>query len=238
MLARAAEAGVDRVLSVGLDGEGNLRQVDLAAEFEQVRAAIGRHPNQADGFDDSDALAIRELAARPEVVAIGETGLDFYREGSAPETQRRAFSAQIGIARDLELPLVVHLRDREGSEAAVSEAFETLDREADGVPVVLHCFSAPDRVGEATGRGWFCSFAGNVTYPGNGALRAAAAAVPDDLILVETDAPYLTPQARRKARNEPAFVVETAACVAAERGIPAEELDRLVTDNARRLFGW
>lgn len=238
LVERAREAGVARILTVGLDGAGNLRQVGLAERFPEVFAAVGRHPNEAEGFEEADAEALAELAGDDQVVAIGETGLDFYRDTASPDAQRRAFSAQIEVALAGGLPLVVHLRDREGSEEAVSEAFETLERDGGELEVVLHCFSAPNRVEQAAANGWYCSFAGNVTYPANGALREAAAAVPDELLLVETDAPYLTPQSRRRERNESAFVVETADCVAEVRGVSPEDLDRTVTANAARLFGW
>lgn len=238
LVERAREAGVARILTVGLDGAGNLRQVGLAERFPEVFAAVGRHPNEAEGFEEADAEALAELAGDDQVVAIGETGLDFYRDTASPDAQRRAFSAQIEVALAAGLPLVVHLRDREGSEEAVSEAFETLERDGGELEVVLHCFSAPNRVEQAAANGWYCSFAGNVTYPANGALREAAAAVPDELLLVETDAPYLTPQSRRRERNESAFVVETADCVAEVRGVSPEDLDRTVTANAARLFGW
>ncbi|MFM9044939.1 MAG: TatD family hydrolase [Solirubrobacterales bacterium] len=237
LVERAREAGVARILTVGLDGAGNLRQVGLAERFPEVFAAVGRHPNEAEGFEEADAEALAELAGDDQVVAIGETGLDFYRDTASPDAQRRAFSAQIEVALAAGLPLVVHLRDREGSEEAVSEAFGTLERDGGELEVVLHCFSAPNRVEQAAANGWYCSFAGNVTYPANGALREAAAAVPDELLLVETDAPYLTPQSRRRERNESAFVVETADCVAEVRGVSPEDLDRTVTATAARLFG-
>jgi TatD DNase family protein len=238
LVADAAAVGVGRILTVGLDGESNRRQLAIAGEFPSVKVAVGRHPNDADGFTDDDAADIALLAGRPEVVAIGETGLDFYRDTAQPDSQRAAFEAQIGIAADAGLPLVIHLRDRQGSDAAAAEAFELLDRAPDGLAVILHCFSIPDRVEEATERGWYCSFAGNVTYPANGALREAAARVPDELILVETDAPYLTPQSNRRERNVPANVVETAEAVAEVRGVTYAELDRTVTANAERVFGW
>lgn len=238
LVEEARGAGVTRMLSVGLDESGNRTQVALAAEFPEVFASVGRHPNDADGFDDAAAAAIAAVAKEPGVVAIGETGLDFYRDTATPENQRIAFSAQIAIASEADLPLVVHLRDPEGEERAVSEAFETLDREGPALTVVLHCFSAPDWVGRAIERGWMCSFAGNVTYPANDSLRKAAATVPDELILVETDAPYLTPQPMRRERNRPALVVETAKVVAEARGVAIEDFDRLVTANAERVFGW
>ncbi len=164
------------------------------------------------------------------------------RDTADPASQRRAFAAQAGIAARTGLPLVIHVRDREGREDAVAEVFETLDRiteESDeGLTVILHCFSAPGWVERAAGRGWYCSFAGNVTYPANQGLRDAAAQVPEELILVETDSPYLTPQSKRRERNQPANVVETARTVAEVREVSYEELERTVTDNAARLFGW
>jgi TatD DNase family protein len=172
------------------------------------------------------------------VRAIGETGLDFYRDTASPADQRRAFAGQIEVAVDLGLPIVIHARDKDGESAAIDEIFETLDRRAAGHTVILHCFSAPQKVADAAKRGWYCSFAGNVTYPRSADLRFAAAKVPADRILVETDAPFLTPQVRRGERNEPANVVATAAVVAAERGVAAEELERTVEANACALFGW
>src|SRR5581483_3345895 len=213
--------------------------VRSARENEGVFAAVGRHPNGASGFDDRAAAALEELCARPEVVAVGETGLDFYRDRAEPGDQRRAFAAQIGIASRIGKPLVVHLRDPEGSEEAVGEAFETLEREAEGVTVVLHCFSAGPRWAErAAERGWYCSFAGNLTYPKADLIREAAAVVPDDRILVETDSPFLAPQPVRGRPNQPAHVVATAERLAEVRGVPYGDLERTVEANAARVFGW
>lgn len=241
-MANAATAGVDRILTVGLDAESNREQIALCERFDGVFAAVGRHPNDADGFGQEDAADIERLAGHDRVRAIGETGLDLYRDTAEPEAQRRAFVAQAGIAARTGLPLVIHVRDRQGSEDAVSEVFATLDRvtadSADGLTVILHCFSAPAWVGRAVQRNWYCSFAGNVTYPANQELRDAAAQVPDELILVETDAPYLTPQSKRRERNQPANVVETARCVAGVRGVSLEDLESIVTANAARLFRW
>ncbi|MGK2932563.1 MAG: TatD family hydrolase [Solirubrobacterales bacterium] len=238
ILSQAGEAGLTRILTVGLDEAGNRDQILLADAHDVVYACVGRHPNDADGFDDEAAADISRLAAHDKVVAIGETGLDFYRDTAEPENQRVAFAAQIEIASDLGLPIVIHVRDQQDSEAAVSEAFSMLDGAGDGLEVILHCFSAPDWVERAAERRWYCSFAGNVTYPANKDLRFAASKVPEDRILVETDAPYLTPQSRRRHRNPPAYVVETAEKVAEVRGVTYEELDRTVTVNAQRVFGW
>ncbi len=237
MIGAAREAGVEKILTVGLDEATNREQIQICNDFEGLYAAIGRHPNDADGFDQAAAADIEELASDPKVVAIGETGLDFFRDTADPDSQRRAFIAQADIAARLELPLVIHVRDRQGSEEAVSEVFATLEEFPD-LTVILHCFSAPEWVERAAERDWYCSFAGNVTYPANADLREAAARVPDQRILVETDAPYLTPQSRRRDRNQPAYVVETAEQVAEVRGVSYTELEAQVTENAGQLFGW
>jgi TatD DNase family protein len=238
LLEAAAAAGVDRMLNVGLDEATNEQVIAQAEQNEAVFASVGRHPNEAGGFDAKAQAALAELGAHEMVQAIGETGLDFYRDTAPASEQRRAFAAQIEIAADLDLPIVIHARDAEGSTEAIDEIFATLDARATAAAVVLHCFSAPQRVADAAERGWYCSFAGNVTYPSSEELRAAAAAVPEERILVETDAPYLTPQEMRGRRNQPANVVATARVVAAARGVSYEQLERTVADNARDLFGW
>jgi TatD DNase family protein len=238
LVGAAREAGVGRMLNVGVDEETNEAAIAAAERHEGVFAAVGRHPNGATGFDEAAAAELRRLAAHEKVRAVGETGLDFYRDSAAPEDQRRAFAAQIGIARELDLPVVIHARDAAGESAAVEEIFATLDRLASGHTVVLHCFSAPERVGDAAERGWYCSFAGNLTYPSAEALREAAAKVPEDRLLVETDAPYLTPQEMRRERNQPANVTATARALAAVRDVTYEDLERTVEANARTLFGW
>lgn len=238
VVATAAEAGVGRMLTVGMDAETNAAAIAAAERHEGVFAAVGRHPNEATGFDDATAAEIARLGAHEKVRAIGETGLDYYRDTAAPVDQRRAFAAQIEIATELGLPIVIHARDPEGGSDAVDEIFATLDAKAAGHPVILHCFSAPGRVADAAERGWYCSFAGNVTYPSAKELRFAAAKVPEHLLLVETDAPYLSPQPLRGKRNQPANVVETAKVVAGERGVSCEQLERTVEANAAALFGW
>ena len=239
VVAVAREAGVRRILTVGLGEDSNPGAVALAREHGEVFACVGRHPNSADGFDDAAAEAIEGLCDAPAVRAVGETGLDFYRDGAAPSEQRRALAAQIGIARRAGLPLVMHLRDREGCEDAVSEAFATLDAEAEGIEVILHCFSAHPRWAErAAERRWYCSFAGNVTYPKAELLREAAALVPEDRLLVETDSPYLAPQPVRGKPNQPANVVANAERLAEVRGVPYDDLEQVIEANAARVFGW
>ncbi|MGI8462606.1 MAG: TatD family hydrolase [Solirubrobacterales bacterium] len=233
LIMAAGAAGVGRILTVGLDEETNSGVVELARAHAEVSAAVGRHPNSAVGFDSAAAGLIEELGADRQVAAIGETGLDFYRDGAPREDQYAAFRAQIGIARRLEKPLVIHMRD------SVDEALELLAAEADGVIVILHCFSAaPERVADAAAEGWFCSFAGNVTYPKAEELREAARLVPGELLLVETDSPFLSPQPVRGKPNQPANVVATAERLAEVRGVDYAELERLLEANAARVFGW
>lgn len=238
LIENAREAGVTRMLNVGLGGEANAAAIAAAERHEGVFASVGRHPTQAAGFDDAEADRIAELAGHERVRAIGETGIDYYRETATPAEQRRAFEAQIEIARDTGLPIVIHARDPEGETTASDEIFEVLDAGADGHPVILHCFSAPWRAADAAERGWYCSFAGHTTYPGSGELREAAAELPAELVLVETDAPYLAPQTIRGRPNEPARVVDTARVVAEARGVSYEELEATVEANARAVFGW
>jgi TatD DNase family protein len=241
LVAAARDAGVRRMLTVGIDEAASREAVAAADAHQEVFACVGRHPNGTTGFGDADAETIAALADHPRVAAIGETGLDYYRDRAPRHDQRHAFRAQIEIARRAAKPLVIHVRDggRTTDGEALADAFELLRAEATGVTVVLHCFSGPaDRALQAAEWGWYCSFAGNVTYPRSEALRGAAAAVPDDLLLVETDSPFLSPQPVRGKPNQPAHVVETARVVAAERGSDYEELDRLVEANAARVFGW
>jgi TatD DNase family protein len=241
LLVAARDAGVGRILTVGLDDGSNREAIAAAEAHETVFACVGRHPNSAAGFDDDDAADIEDLAGHARVRAIGETGLDYFRDRASGEDQRRAFEAQIGIASRTGLPLVIHLRDRDDDDrgdGAVADAFSTLDRLAEGITVILHCFSAVSRVEEAAARGWYCSFAGNVTFPKSERLREAAAAVPEQLLLVETDAPFLAPQPMRGKPNAPANVVLTAQAVADARGVDYEQLDRTVEENAARAFGW
>jgi TatD DNase family protein len=232
-LVAAAEAvGVTRMLTVGTDGASSRAALAAAEAFPNVYAAVGWHPNEAKGFDDADLAELRALAAHERCVAIGETGLDFYRETAPAVDQERAFAAQIALAREVGKPLVIHTR------AADEATLEQLASEAEGCGVVIHCFSMPARLDECLERGYAISFAGNVTYKNAAALADAARRVPEDRLLVETDAPYLTPQAVRGERNQPAFVAHTVGFIAGLRGVPAAELGATVERNAARVFGW
>jgi TatD DNase family protein len=197
-----------------------------------VVAIVGRHPHEAGGFGDGDLATIERAAADPEARAIGETGLDYYRDLAPRPDQRRAFEAQLDLAARVELPVVIHTR------AAEEDTFAVLREHAERLTVILHCFSAPSRLEECAERGYLCSFAGNVTYPKATELQAAAREVPDELLLVETDSPYLSPQAVRSKPNEPANVVRTAEFVAELRGVDYDELEAVVERNAARVFAW
>jgi len=232
IVERARAAGVTRILTVGTDAENARAALAAAEAHDEVYAAVGHHPNSATGFSDADLEALREQARHPRCVAIGETGLDDYRDYAPRADQERAFAAQIALAGELAKPLVIHTR------AAEEDTIAMLDREADGLEVILHCFSMPGRLEECLAHGWWISFAGNVTYPRATDLAEAAERVPLDRLLVETDAPYLTPQAVRKERNQPAFVVHTARFIAERRGLAYEALEEAVHANSARLFGW
>jgi TatD DNase family protein len=232
LVATAEAVGVTRMLTVGTDGASSRLALAAAEAFPNVYAAVGWHPNEAKGFDDADLAELRALCAHERCVAIGETGLDFYREMAPPADQARAFAAQIALARESGKPLVIHTR------AADDATLAQLAGEADGCSVVIHCFSMPSRLDECLERGYAISFAGNVTYKNAADLAEAARRVPEDSLLVETDAPYLTPQVVRKERNRPAFVAHTVAFLAQLRGVSVEDLGAAVERNAARVFGW
>ena len=232
LVDRARAAGVGRLATVGTDDEGIERALATARAHDEVVAIVGRHPHETAGFAARDLDRIEAAAADPHARAIGETGLDFYRDHAPREDQQWAFAAQLELAERLGLPVVIHTR------AAEENTFALLRERAAQLTVVLHCFSAPDRLDECVEHGWLCSFAGNVTYPRADALRTAARDLPDDLLLVETDSPYLAPQPVRGKPNEPANVVATAAAVADLRETSYEGLERTVEANAARVFGW
>jgi TatD DNase family protein len=233
LVAAAEQAGVTRILTVGTDGASCRAALAAAEAFPQVYAAIGRHPSEATGFDDADFAELEALAAHEKCVAIGETGLDYYRDHAPREDQRRAFEAQIELARSTGKALVIHTR------AADDDTLARLDAQAGGLRVILHCFSMAGRVEECLAHeGWWFSFAGNVTYPKADDLRVAALRVPAPRLLVETDAPYLSPQAVRGTPNQPANVVRTAQALAIERRVPYEQLERSIERSAATVFGW
>jgi len=232
LVEQAREAGLTRILTIGMDGPSRQAALRAAETYPEVYAAIGHHPNEATGFTPQITEELRELAQHPRCLAIGETGLDDFRNYAPRPDQERAFDDQIALAHELSKPLIIHTR------AAEDDTITWLTTKAQGLEVIMHCFSMPPRLDECLANGWWISFAGNVTYPKAQDLAEAAMQTPLDRILVETDAPYLTPQVVRKERNRPAYVAHTARFIAERRGIPYEELDAAVTANAAKLFGW
>ena len=233
LVERAREAGLKRIATVGMNEPSIERALAAADSHDEVFAIVGRHPNEATGFDPArDLPAIERAAEHPRVRAIGETGLDYFRDYAPHNDQRRAFQSQIDLAARIGLPLVIHTR------AAEEDTFAMLRDSAGDITVVMHCFSAPDRLDECVERGYLCSFAGNVTYPKATDLQQAARDVPDALLMVETDSPYLAPQPVRGKPNEPANVARTAAFVAELRGVTYEQIETTVEANAARVFGW
>jgi TatD DNase family protein len=234
LLVRAAgEAGVRRIAAVGMNGKSIEHALASAREHPEVFAIAGRHPSEATGFQAADLEEIERAAADPLVRAIGETGLDYYRDHAPREDQLRAFEAQLELAARLDLPVAIHTRSAE------DDTFAMLHEHAPRLPaVILHCFSAPGRLSECVERGYLCSFAGNVTYPKASDLQAAARDLPAELLLVETDAPFLAPQPVRGRPNEPAHVSLTARFLAELREVPYEELEATVDANAARVLAW
>jgi TatD DNase family protein len=228
-IVRAAEAGVRRILTVGTSVEDGRRALALAERHDGVYAILGIHPHEAGTATDDDLAALRDLHAHPKAVAVGETGLDWFRDYAPHEDQRRLFAAQLELAAELGKPVVIHTR------AADDDTLAALAGSTGSV--VLHCFSSPHLLPTALERGWYVSFAGNVTFPKAVELRLASTQLPQNRILAETDCPYLAPQPVRGQRNEPAFVVHTVAALAQARGEDAAELALTIERNAAECFG-
>jgi TatD DNase family protein len=229
LVRRAQAAGVDRIVSIGSGLDSCRQTLAIAAEHEGVFASLGIHPHQAGDADAERLDELRELLADERAVAVGETGLDFYRDYAPRDRQQTLFERQLELAAELDKPVVVHTRAASDETAAALEQFAGT--------VVLHCFSAAELLAVALDRGYYVSFAGNVTYPRAEELREAARQVPRDRLLVETDSPYLAPQPRRGRPNEPANVVHTVAALAETRGEHPEELAARLDANATAAFG-
>lgn len=235
IVARAAEAGVMRVIVPSLDLENASTVLQLAERYEAVYAAVGVHPNSASGWQETWLDTVRELAGHEKVVAIGEIGLDYYWDRTPKATQHAAFSAQLELAAELGLPVIVHNREASDDLLRLLAASPLAGR---AEPGVLHSFSAPPAAAEeAVAAGYYLGFTGPLTFPKADELRAIAAAAPLDRLLVETDAPFLAPQAHRGKRNEPAYVALVAEQLAALHGMNLAEMAAQTTANARRLFG-
>jgi TatD DNase family protein len=226
----ARAAGVETLVCVGIDPESSVRSLELAESFRGVFATAGMHPHTASDLDKAAERSVEELLGSPLVVGVGETGLDFFRMRSPREDQERAFRMHIGLARETDRPLVVHVRD------AWPEAMAILDEEH-AERVVLHCFTGDASIArEAGDRGYFLSFSGNVTYPKNDVIREAAAVVLGDRVVAETDSPFLAPQRIRGRDNSPESVRDVVEELARTRGEPVENVRAATSENARSAF--
>jgi TatD DNase family protein len=225
---RAGEAGVTRILTVGTDLDDCRRAISLAERHDGVFAILGIHPHEAAAATTGDLAALRGLLAHPKTVAVGETGLDWYRDYAPRENQRSLFAAELELASELGKPVVIHTRAADEDTLSALAGFAGT--------VVLHCFSSPRMLPTALERRWYVSFAGNATFPKAVDLRLAAGQVPPERILAETDSPYLAPQQLRGKRNEPANVVHTLAALALARGEEAADLEWRIERNAVECF--
>lgn len=235
VIERARQAGVERIVVPGTDLVSSRRAVALAEKYEWIYAAVGIHPNATAGFGAGELKELRELARLPKVVAIGEIGIDLYWKTVPLEQQNQAFQAQLALAAEFEKPVIIHDREAHAEVMAMLHAA----RQAPSAGVILHSFSGDQAMAEqALALGFYLGVDGPLTYKKNDGLRAIFAAVPLDRILVETDAPYLTPQARRGTRNEPAFVKFVVEKLAEVRGLSVEAVAAATTENAARVFQW
>ncbi len=230
-LAASRKAGIRRLVAVGIDLPSSRRAVDFSARYEEVFASIGVHPHDASTVDDDAVSELGALAASSEkVVAIGETGLDYYRGRSPRESQKTAFLLQIELARKTGLPLIIHSRE------ASDDMLPLLKKHASGLTVILHCFSLYDQVQECAKRGYYMSVAGNVTFAKATGLREAVGRIPKHLLLTETDSPYLSPVPRRGKANEPANISYIFKEIANLRSAQTEELSKTIHQNFLTAF--
>ena len=233
-VARATAAGVTRIISVATDLADAHRVLAVAGEYPGVFAAVGLHPNHTSDSWRADMQALATLAGRPKVVAIGETGLDYFRSRDRVAVQREMFQAHLDLARPRRLPVIIHCRAADADTLAMVRA-NVPDRRPWGV---MHCFAGNTQVAmECIELGLLISFTGILTFKNADALRTVAGAIPLESMLLETDSPYLAPIPQRGQRNEPAFIPHIAAALAQLKGVPVEEVARVTTANAQRLFG-
>ncbi len=234
VLQRSRAAGITHLISVGTTLDDSRCCVALAGRHGQFWAGVGIHPHEARHASDEALAAIEELARKPNVVALGETGLDFHYNFSLPEQQKRAFAAQLELAAQLHLPVVIHTREAFAETMAILEGFRSRLAQ-----VVLHCFSGTSEQARlALDRGYYLSFTGVVTFKNAQSIREAALVVPMGRLMIETDCPYMSPEPKRKQKiNEPALLIHTARCLAELKGIPLPEFAECTLANSKRFFG-
>ncbi len=231
VIRQAKDAGVHHIINIGSDREGNIKGLKLSAQYPEVYSSVGIHPHNADTLNEELYKELKMWAGEPKVVAIGEIGLDYHYLNSPKEVQIEAFRGQIAIAKDLALPIIVHSRE------AKEDTLRILKEDARGVKGVLHCFSkSPGMAKKAMDMGFYISIAGPVTFENAKNLREIVKLIPDEFLLIETDAPYLSPVPMRGKRNEPSFLRYIAETIANLRGVSLSDIERITTLNAMRLF--
>ncbi len=231
VLVRADSAGVKTIITIGADEESSEKAVELAKAHESIYASVGLHPHDAKEFNENTEDLLRRLAKEEKVVAIGEIGLDYHYNHSPKKTQQEVFSRLLSLAKELDLPVIIHSREAKADTLK-------LIKDSGITRGVMHCFSGDiDMAEQAMAMGFYISFAGPVTFKNAKRLQEIAKAIPDEYILIETDAPYLTPVPYRGKRNEPSYLLHTAKQVATLRGVKLEDIARITTVNAKRLFG-
>ncbi len=248
VIQRARDAGVHTMVQVGCEEKSSADAVQMADKYEFMYATVGLHPTDSEAWNDGKALEWMKklIGSSQKIVAIGETGIDYYHSADSAEIQKVMLKEQCLLAQEHDLPVIVHLRmnkrpveGEDGLNQAEHDCLEVLDAvKMAADKVIFHCFSGSLLMArEVVKRGWLISFSGVVTYPNAGELRDVAAEIPLEQIVVETDCPFLPPQAYRGERNEPSYVIETAQVVADARGIALEELEKAIDDNAKRVLG-
>jgi TatD DNase family protein len=231
VIEHARETGIEYIISVGSDREGSIEAIKICQNYPRVYAAVGIHPHDAKTLDNELCLDIKNWLREPKVIAVGEIGLDYHYMHSPKDTQRDAFKKQVHIAREAGLPIIVHSRE------AKNDTLDILKAEALNVPGVLHCFSGDiDMARKAIDLGFYISLAGPVTFRNAKNLREVARFIPDERLLIETDAPYLSPVPMRGKRNEPSFLTYTAQVLSDIRGVTLSDIARITTLNAMKLF--
>lgn len=231
VLVRAREKGVNRIVNIGFDVAGSVKGIQLAERHKWLFATVGIHPHSASKFNEKLLSTLRELAAKPEVVAIGEIGLDYYRNLSPKYAQTQAFEAQLALAQERNLPVIIH--DREAHD----DILQTLSRFKGKIRGVMHCFSGSKELAQrCIGLGFLISFAGNVTYPKAYELQAIAKWIDPKNVLLETDCPWLAPQGMRGKRSEPSFLLLTAQKIAELKRMSVGDLAEITTRNAERIL--
>ncbi|MBC8106291.1 MAG: TatD family hydrolase [Anaerolineae bacterium] len=233
VLSGAAQARIDRMISIGTNIEDDRAVIAICRGRQNLRCAIGVHPNYCHEAKIEDVAALRELQKDPSVVALGEMGLDYFHKFADRATQVKFFEAQLALAQDVRRPVVIHSRDAIDDTLAIMRNFST-------VPAVFHCFTGTsDEARRVIDAGYLLGYTGAVTFTKNEDLREAARQTPRDRLLIETDAPYLTPEPMRKQKtNQPSFVVHIAATIAQVWGTTVEAVDEITTKNVERFFGW